>query len=80
MVDGEVRALVSRSIEAAIGAVEVGSPSNMEAQRAAASPSSVTDAADRGGIDLPDVLDSGRAIRFTSDFFTRGVGELTLYF
>ena len=40
----------------------------------------VTDADDRGGIDLPDVLDSGRAIRFSSDFITRGVGELTLYF
>ena len=40
----------------------------------------VTDADDRGGIDLPDVLDSGRAIRFSSDLFSRGVGELTLYF
>ena len=40
----------------------------------------VTDADNRGGIDLPDVLDSGRAIRFSSDFSTRGVGELTLYF
>ena len=40
----------------------------------------VTDADDRAGIDLPDVLDSDRAIRFSSDFITRGVGELTLYF
>ena len=40
----------------------------------------VTDADDRGAIDLPDVLDGGRAIRFSSDFITRGVGELTLYF
>ena len=40
----------------------------------------VTDADDRGGIGLLDVLDGGRAIRFSSDFITRGVGELTLYF
>jgi len=40
----------------------------------------VTDADDRGGIGLPDVLDGGRAIRLSSDFITRGVGELTLYF
>ena len=40
----------------------------------------MADANDRGGIDLPDVLDGGRAIRFSSDFITRGVGELTLYF
>ena len=40
----------------------------------------VTDADDRGGIGLPDVLDGGGPIRLSSDFITRGVGELTLYF
>ena len=38
----------------------------------------VTDTDGRGGIGLPNVLDDGRTIRFTSDFIPRGVGELTL--
>ena len=36
----------------------------------------MADANDRGGIDLPDVLDGGRAIRFSSDFITRGLVNL----
>ena len=40
----------------------------------------MADANDRGSIDLPDVLDGGRAIRFSSDFITRGVGELNFVF
>lgn len=38
----------------------------------------VTDADDRQGIGLPNVLDDGRTIRFPSEFISRGVGELTL--
>jgi len=33
-----------------------------------------------GSVDLTNVLDCCRALRFSSDFITRGVGELTLYF
>ena len=39
----------------------------------------VADADRRGVVVLPDVLDSGRAIRFSSDFITRGVGELSYF-
>ena len=39
----------------------------------------MTEADKRGGIGLTDMLDDGRAIRFSSDFITRGVGELSYF-